>query len=80
MVAWLAGIAWTLAPSPLVDQSTPIQSLILIYGMAGLCMAATVAVITGIGITRLSQSSTKLDNRTEADQAGVMGSADAHVK
>jgi hypothetical protein len=65
MVAWLVGIAWTLAPSPLVDQSTPVQSLILIYGLAGLCMAATVAIITGLGITRLSQSPTELDNRTK---------------
>jgi hypothetical protein len=80
MVAWLAGIAWTLAPSPLVDQSTPVQSLILIYGIAGLCMAATVAIITGLGITRLLQSPTEFDNRTKADQAGVIRSADADVR
>jgi hypothetical protein len=80
MVAWLVGISWTLAPSPFVDQSTPVQSLILIYGLAGLCMAATVAIITGLGITRLSQSPTELDNRTEVDQAGLIRSGDAHVK
>jgi hypothetical protein len=40
-------------PSPWVDQSTPTGTLILISGMAGLCMAATVAVITGLGMTRL---------------------------
>ena len=34
MVAWLLGIAWTLAPSPWVDQSTPTGALILIYGIA----------------------------------------------
>lgn len=53
MAAWLAGIAWTLVPSPWVDQSTPIGSLIVMYGVAGLCMAATVAVITGLGMIRL---------------------------
>jgi hypothetical protein len=53
MVAWLLGIAWTLAPSPWVDQSTPTGALILTYSIAGLCMAATVAVITGVGMIRL---------------------------
>jgi hypothetical protein len=50
MAAWLLGIAWTLLPSPWVDQSTPTEALILIYGVAGLGMAATVAVVTGIGM------------------------------
>jgi hypothetical protein len=48
MAAWLAGIVWTLLPSPWVDQSTSTGALIFIYGIAGLCMAATVAVITGL--------------------------------
>jgi hypothetical protein len=56
MVAWLLGIVWTLAPSPWVDQSTPTTALILIYGIAGLCMAATVAVVTGVGMIRLLPS------------------------
>lgn len=53
VVAWFLGISWILVPSPWVDQSTPTGTLILIYGIAGLCMAATVAVITGVGLTRL---------------------------
>jgi hypothetical protein len=53
MAAWLAGIVWTLLPSPWVDQSTSTGALILTYGIAGLCMAATVAVITGLGMIRL---------------------------
>jgi hypothetical protein len=53
MVAWLLGITWTLVPSPWIDQSTPTGALILIYGIAGLCMAATAAVITGVGMIRL---------------------------
>lgn len=55
MVAWLVGISWTLLPSPWVDQSTPPGLLILICGIAGLCMAATVAVITGLGLIWLLQ-------------------------
>jgi hypothetical protein len=53
MAAWLLGIGWTLAPSPWVDESTPTTALILIYGIAELCMAATVAVVTGVGMIRL---------------------------
>jgi hypothetical protein len=53
MAAWLAGIMWTLLPSPCVDQSTSVGALIFIYGIAGMCMAATVAVITGSGMIRL---------------------------
>jgi hypothetical protein len=64
MVAWLLGITWTLAPSPWVDQSTPAGTLILIYGIAGLCMAATVAVITGLGMTRLLLPRIKINDQT----------------
>jgi hypothetical protein len=71
MVAWLLGIAWTLAPSPYVDQSTPTSSLILIYGIAGLCMAATAALITGIGMTRLLRTSSKIANRGQASSAAA---------
>jgi hypothetical protein len=35
IAAWVLGIAWTLAPSPVVDQSTPAGALILIYGILG---------------------------------------------
>ena len=48
VLAWSLGIMWTFAPSPLVDASTPILSLISIYAVAGLLMATTVAVITGL--------------------------------
>ena len=81
IAAWLLGIAWTLAPSPVVDESTPAGALILIYGIAGFCMAATVAVVTGVGIIRLLQPPIELDDRSQADQARpVSGSADAHVE
>jgi hypothetical protein len=53
LVAWLLSITWTLLPSPFVDQSTATAVLLVIYGIAGICMAATVAVITGLGLIRL---------------------------
>jgi hypothetical protein len=81
IAAWLLGIAWTLAPSPAVDQSTPAGALILIYGIAGLCMAATVALVTGLGMIWLSQPPIELNDRSQADQARpVISSADAHVE
>ena len=79
IAAWLLGIAWTLAPSPVVDQSTPAGALILIYGVAGFCMAATVAVVTGVGIIRLLQSPVELDDRSQQGRR-VSGSADAHAE
>ena len=48
VLAWLLGLSWTFAPSPVVDASTPTSALILIYIVAGLLMAITVAVITGL--------------------------------
>ena len=44
-------------------------------------MAATVAVVTGVGMLRLLKAPIELDNGRHADQDGpVMGSADAHVE
>jgi hypothetical protein len=63
MVAWLLGITWTMVPSPWVDQSTPTGILILIYGIAGICMAATVALITGSGMIRVLQFPIKISDR-----------------
>src|SRR5215207_10762661 len=81
IAAWLLGIAWTLAPSPVVDQSTPARDLIFIYGLAGLCMAATVAVLTGVGMIRLLKAPVELDNQSYADQGRpVMCSAEGHVE
>ena len=48
VLAWWLGLCWTFAPSPLVDASTPIFALIGIYAVAGVLMAVTVAVITGL--------------------------------
>jgi len=73
MVAWLLGIAWTLLPSPWIDQSTPTGTLILVYAVAGLCMAATVAVVTGLGMIRLLPPPTteKGANRQKSSSRGT---------
>jgi hypothetical protein len=65
VVAWLLGITWTLLSSPWVDQSTPTGTLILVYGVAGLCMAATVAVVTGLGMIRLLRPPTEMAGNVE---------------
>ncbi|MDF0515615.1 hypothetical protein PX701_18485 [Agromyces sp. H3Y2-19a] len=44
--AWAAGVLWTIAPSPLIDESTPTGVLVAVYVAAGLLMAGTVAVLT----------------------------------
>lgn len=46
MVAWLVAILWTAAPSPFVDEATPVPVIASLYVVAGLLMAVTVAVLT----------------------------------
>ena len=48
IVGWLVGIGWTFAVSPLVDAETPIPQLVALYVLAGLLMALTIAVATGM--------------------------------
>jgi hypothetical protein len=81
LAAWLLGITWTLLPSPFVDQSTPAAVLIVIYGIAGVCMAATVALITGLGLIRLLLPPIEGAHRAQLDQVRrVTGSADAYIE
>ncbi|TXN28086.1 hypothetical protein [Lacisediminihabitans profunda] len=44
--AWAVGIGWTFLPSPFIDETTPMQGLIVAYALAGLFMATTVAALT----------------------------------
>lgn len=53
MGAWAAGTLWTFAPSPIVDESTPVGVIVLVYVLAGVLMAATVAVLTAPTADRL---------------------------
>jgi hypothetical protein len=81
LAAWLLGIIWTLLPSPFIDQSTATAVLIVIYGIAGICMAATVAIITGLGITRLLLPPIEVAHWAQPDQVRrVNGSVDAQVE
>ena len=49
VLAWSAGLLWTLVPSPFIDEQTPSAVLVIVYAVAGLGMAATVALISGVG-------------------------------
>lgn len=53
VAAWAAGLLWTLAPSPFIDEATPAPALFGVYLLAGLLMAATVAVLTGSAARRI---------------------------
>ena len=64
-----------------VDQSTAMAVLIVIYGIAGICMAATVAIITGLGLTRLLLPPIEVPHWAQPDQVRrVNGSVDAQVE
>lgn len=47
-VAWLLGLCWTFAPPAVVKPDTPVISEIGVYAIAGVLMATTVAIITGL--------------------------------
>jgi hypothetical protein len=53
MGAWALALPWTLAPSPVVDETTPAAVLIGVYTAGGLLMAITVALFTGLAAQRL---------------------------
>jgi hypothetical protein len=54
--AWAAGVLWTLAPSPFIDEKTPFPVLLGTYLLAGMLMAATVASLTGFAARRVVES------------------------
>jgi hypothetical protein len=47
-VAWMLGLSWTFVPPALVRPDTPVISEIGVYAIAGVLMASTVALITGM--------------------------------
>lgn len=51
--AWAVGVLWTAAPSPFVDERSPVGLVIALYVAAGLMMALTVAAITAPVAIRL---------------------------
>ncbi|MDS1114548.1 hypothetical protein RD149_12300 [Gordonia westfalica] len=48
VAAWAAGLVFTFVPGPFVDESTPGAVMAGAFVLAGICMAATVAVVTGL--------------------------------
>lgn len=56
MVAWLIGIVFTFLPSPFIDESTPAGVTFALFAAGGVMMATTVAVITGLGLRRMTRS------------------------
>jgi hypothetical protein len=51
--AWAVGLVWTALPSPFIDERTPTSILIAAYAGAGVLMATTVAMLTGLALRRL---------------------------
>jgi hypothetical protein len=54
MGAWLVGLVFTFLPSPFVDESTPAAVMFLLFAIACVLMATTVAFITGWGLWRMA--------------------------
>lgn len=52
-LAWMLGLAFTLLPSPFVDESTAAGVTATLFATGGVAMALTVAVVTGLGLRRL---------------------------
>lgn len=46
MGAWLVVVLWTAAPSPLIDERSPLLVVVALYAAAGALMAVTVAALT----------------------------------
>jgi hypothetical protein len=44
--AWLVAILWTFAPSPFIDEQSPIVVVAALYVTAGVLMAVTFASLT----------------------------------
>ncbi|HEY8701154.1 MAG TPA: hypothetical protein VIM08_09390 [Arthrobacter sp.] len=57
--AWAVGILWTLAPSPFIDEKTPAPALFGAYLLAGLLMAATVALLTAPAARRVASDAAR---------------------
>ena len=70
--AWAAGILWTLAPSPFIDETTAFPALWGTYLLAGTLMAVTVASLTGFPARRVmkSASTPTADSSAETHNTG----------
>lgn len=55
-LAWIVALPLSFAPSPLVDERTPLSSLVVLWGCSGLMMAYVMATITWTGAKRLTEA------------------------
>lgn len=53
MGAWALAVLWTAAPSPFIDESSPVSLIAVLYVTAGLLMAVTIAALTARTATRM---------------------------
>jgi hypothetical protein len=53
MGAWSVAVMWTFAPSPLIDERSPVALVVTLYAVAGVLMAVTVATLTARTARRL---------------------------
>ena len=63
MGAWCIGLVFTFLPSPFVDEDTPAAVMALAFAVAGVCMAATVAMVTGFGLVRMMRARVRVRRR-----------------
>ena len=53
MASWAIAILWTFAPSPFIDEHSPIALVATLYVIAGVLMALTIATLTARTAARL---------------------------
>ncbi|GHF24585.1 hypothetical protein [Pseudolysinimonas yzui] len=63
MGAWALAILWTAAPSPFIDERSPFALVIVLYVIAGVLMAVTVAALTAPLARRLFAGSPSRSGR-----------------
>jgi hypothetical protein len=68
-VAWTAGIAWLLLASTQVQDNEDLIHLVGLYTGAGLLMALTVALITGLGMRWMLNGSARKTRTARAPRA-----------
>ncbi len=54
-LAWILALPLSFAPTPFVDEATPLASSFVLWGCAGLLMAHVMALVTWQGVRRLQR-------------------------
>lgn len=83
-LAWAVALPMSFLPGPLVDETTPAATMIVLWVCAGLLMAYTMAVLTWQGVRRLSTGTDRHApgrrgglSQAVSDRAGIPTSARA---